>query len=80
MANWFLGSRGRPKFLFFIAAAPSGAPGVPQFFNIFLPPPKAAVSQIGTEGATKAAPEAPLPWRAREISLKAGVSRVKIIL
>ena len=57
--------------------APCGAPRAPQFFFPYLlPPPKAAVSQMGAEGAPNAALKAPLPRRAREIPPKAGFSRV----
>ena len=37
-----------------VADAPTGAPPAPQiFFFVLSPPPKAAVSQMGAEGATR---------------------------
>ena len=67
------------NFYFIFIAASSGAPPAPQFFFSLLilsPPTKAVVSQIGTRGAPKVAPKAPLPRRMREITPKVGVSRV----
>ena len=62
------GAVGAPIFKFFIAAGggvncrpvwgPSGTPNF-SFYFVLSPPPKAAVSQIGTGGASTGAPKAP---------------------
>ena len=51
----------------------SGAAGAPIYF-LLLPPPEAAVSPMGADGASNAAPKAVLPQRAREMPLRAAVS------
>ena len=71
------GAAGTPKKIFFYRRRPEwGAQGTPNIFFLLLPPPKAAVSQVGTGGTLKA----PLPQRAKEITPKAGVSRVYIYM
>ena len=65
-----------PKFYIFFYYRRRRRWILPPPFLFLLSPPKAAVSQIGARGASKAAPKAPLSRRAREILPEACVSRV----
>ena len=64
----YLGRRRRPNSFFYHRRPRWSAGGTPIIFiflRILLTPPKAAVSQIGPQGAPKVAPKAPQRWHRR---------------